>query len=65
MGKQYKKEKNKVIVVSEPEPAYGLARGCQIPVTDMSEKELLANTMSVDAYFDELISLVRKDYENL
>ena len=65
MGKQYKKEKNKLTVVSEPEPAYGLARGCQVPITDMSEEELLSGTMSVDAYFDELISLVRKDYEDL
>lgn len=29
------------------------------------EENILANTMSVDDYFDELIALVHKDYANL
>ena len=36
------------------------------PNTDVIPTEnVLANTISVDAYFDELISLVHKDYANL
>jgi hypothetical protein len=30
-----------------------------------SRKSVLAKTVSVDEYFDELISQVHKDYENL
>lgn len=30
-----------------------------------SRKSVMANTVSVDEYFDELISQVHKDYENL
>ena len=31
---------------------------------DSTRDRILASTMSVDEYFDELISLVRQDYAN-
>ena len=54
-------------MVSEPVATYG---GCS---TYSSERiasvsaidQVLANTVSVDQYFDELISQVRYDYANL
>jgi hypothetical protein len=30
-----------------------------------TRKKIIANTMSVDEYFDELIDKVQEDYENL
>lgn len=55
------------VKVSEPVAAYG---GCSTyssePIAnDSARDQVLANTVSVDQYFDELISQVRYDYANL
>lgn len=55
------------VTASEPVAAYG---GCSTyssePISSVPAREkVLTNTVSVDQYFDELISLVRYDYANL
>ena len=66
MSKSYQDKQNKPLVASEPAAAYGVSSAPYAPNTGVIPTEnVLANTMSVDAYFDELISLVHKDYANL
>lgn len=36
-----------------------------LPKDESSREQIMANTMSVDEYFDELINQVREDYANL
>ena len=55
------------VMVSEPVAAYG---DCSTYSTERTacvsaRDQVLANTVSVDQYFDELISQVRYDYANL
>ena len=53
-------------MASEPVVAYAAQSTSRVQMKATTSKEdILANTMSVDAYFDELISLVHKDYANL
>ena len=55
------------VIASEPVAVY------DVPTTSSAEctastslrEQVLANTVSVDKYFDELISLVRHDYADL
>lgn len=55
------------VMAAEPVAVYGVRsinsseRIANIP----TREQVLANTVSVDEYFDELISLVRHDYANL
>ena len=54
-------------MASEPAAEYGvrsLSSSEHIPVRSVKEP-VLANTVSVDEYFDELISLVHHDYADL
>jgi hypothetical protein len=66
MGKNYK-ENSKEQRVLEDSLALGVVQdGLHAPVMDVSgEERVLAITMSVDEYFDVLISRVRKDYAAL
>ena len=50
------------MMTGEPVIAYNVQDTQQVSVKNDS---LLANTMSVDEFFDELISQVHKDYANL
>lgn len=53
-------------MLEEPTVAYGRGLGCEAPLHGDSIRErVLASTMSVDEYFDELIEQVRHDYANL
>ena len=50
----------------EPAVAYGSVRNYAAPVAGVSTREkVMATTMSVDEYFDELIEQVRHDYAKL
>ncbi len=66
MSKSYQDTQNEPLIASEPAATYGVSSASYAPKTGtIPAKNVLANTMSVDAYFDELISLVHKDYANL
>ncbi len=52
--------------VSEPVMAYGSQTNVSTLKQQPSSRErIMASTISVDEYFDELISLVRKDYASI
>ena len=66
MSKNYNKIKSESAIVSEPISSYDTRGSHQVLQQNTSIKErVMANTVSVDEYFDELITLVRKDYENI
>ena len=66
MSKNYNKIKSESIIVSEPISSYDTRGSHQVIQQNTSTNErVMANTVSVDEYFDELITLVRKDYENI
>ena len=67
MSKTYKDYQDKPLQASEPAVTYGVRTGApSAPMQQESARNrILAGTMSVDEYFDELISLVRQDYANL
>jgi len=66
MGKKYQDMKEEPLMAAEPLVAYGVDNNRQLSDEDLSFREkIMAETVSVDEYFDELISLVRKDYANL
>ena len=53
-------------LAAEPVVVYGMDIAHSVPVSKSSTREqVMASTVSVDDYFDELISQVRKDYANL
>ncbi|MBR4136200.1 MAG: hypothetical protein IKU03_07325 [Bacteroidales bacterium] len=62
MIKEYQENQNTVPKVAEPSLSYGSEKKVQ---QSSSSTSIIENTMSVDEYFDELISLVRSDYANL
>lgn len=52
--------------VSEPVMAYGSQTNVNtLKQQPSSIEKIMASTVSVDEYFDQLISLVRKDYESI
>ena len=53
MAKRYPVKEEKPQVLEEPAVSYGIS-ACE---------RVIASTVSVDEYFDELISKVRNDYE--
>ena len=55
MAKRYPIKEDKLQALEEPAVAYGIS----------TRDHVMANTMSVDEYFDELIDRVRQDYANL
>ena len=67
MKKTYQhNEKESVPSVAESLAPYGTSRHPHVQGDDSSAKEkIIKDTMSVDDYFDELISLVHEDYANL
>ena len=65
MSKSYQDKQNEPLMASEPAAAYGVpSTPYASNASVISTENVLSNTMSVDAYFDELISLVHKDYAN-
>ena len=53
-------------MAAEPVAAYGEPTTYAMPSKSVSAKErVMASTVSVDDYFDELITLVHKDYADL
>lgn len=53
-------------MASEPTAAYGAQVRYRMPVESASKiKQILSNTISVDEYFDKLLSFVHDDYANL
>lgn len=66
MSDTYKDIQKDADVAAEPVMAYGLDVAYSVPVGKTSAREqIMASTVSVDDYFDELISKVQKDYANL
>ena len=66
MSKNYNKLESESVSVSEPITGYETRGSHQVSQQNISINErVIANTVSVDEYFDELITLVRKDYENI
>ena len=55
MTKRYPIIEEKPQVLEEPAVAYGIS----------TREQVIASTVSVDEYFDELIEKVRQDYANL
>ena len=55
MAKRYPVKEEKPHVLEEPAAAYGIS----------ARERVMASTVSVDEYFDELIEKVRQDYANL
>lgn len=66
MEKTYQhNEKESVPSVAESLVPYGTSRHPHVQGDDSSDREkIMKDTLSVDDYFDELISLVREDYAN-
>ena len=67
MAKKYPMIEEKPQMLEEPAVAYGSGVGSYAaPVVGVSTRErVMASTMSVDEYFDELIKLVHHDYAAL
>jgi hypothetical protein len=66
MSKTYKDIHEEPIMASEPVAAYGEPTTYAMPSKSVPAKErIMASTVSVDEYFDELITLVHKDYADL
>jgi len=55
MAKRYPVNEEQPQVLEEPAVAYGIS----------APERVMASTVSVDEYFDELIEKVRQDYANL
>jgi hypothetical protein len=70
MAKKYQDIENKPMMAAEPTPIQansgGIPCGSNHPSESKStRKRVMASTMSVDDYFDELLSLVHQDYAKL
>lgn len=65
MKKKYQAKQNEIPKVEEPKLTYGSDIDAELPGHDCSKKsKVMEGTVSVDEYFDELISLVHSDYAN-
>ena len=54
------------VMASEPAPVYGVINSsASFRYSKKPSERVLQHTMSVDEYFEKLISIVRKDYEAL
>lgn len=72
MSKKYRNIENEPDMASEPfltqEQYITLHKGyrsCSQEKDSSTRERVMASTVSVDEYFDELISLVHEDYANL
>ena len=53
-------------MASEPAAVYEVKRShCSLNKGESIREQIMATTVSVDEYFDKLISLVHEDYANL
>ena len=63
MSKSYQHNDDEIIKVGEPVVAYNTGRNHSFSSAHDSVRErVMATTVSVDEYFDELINQVREDY---
>ena len=63
---KYSDKEDKTLSAAEPAVTYNANYGHHTSEKDKSSRErVTADTVSVDAYFDELLSLVHADYANL
>ena len=66
MKKEYHKKQKEPLKVEEPKLPYGVKNNSETPSLQSSRKaRIMENTVSVDEFFDDLISLVRSDYESI
>ncbi len=66
MSKTYQNIQEEPVMAEEPIAAYGVHSTYAVPKKVVSTREsVVASTVSVDEYFDELITLVHKDYADL
>lgn len=66
MNKTYQPIQEEPVTAAEPVAVYGVRSTFAAPKKNVTSSEgLMASTVSIDEYFDELIDLVRKDYANL
>ena len=66
MKKEYHKKQKEPLKVEEPRSSYGVKNNSESSSLQSSKKaRIIENTMSVDEFFDDLISLVRSDYESI
>jgi len=63
MGKTHYENEVEPLMTAEPFADYSVHGSYRVPSKDVSVRErVMANTMSVDEYFDELIAHVHEDY---
>ena len=66
MSKKYQPIETETAMVSEPTHIYNAHNSYRVSEKMLFQREhILADTMSVDEYFDKLINLVQSDYANL
>ena len=65
MGKTYRNVKTDPMLAAEPACAYGVSNSRPSSKSVSKKKSVMANTVSVDEYFDQLIAHVHEDYANL
>ena len=66
MSKKYRETENEPLKVAEPSFNYAANGNCQTISKGVSHRDsVIASTVSVDEYFDQLIAQVHKDYANL
>ena len=66
MKKEYHKKQKEPLKVEEPKSPYGVKNNSESSSLQSSKKaRIIENTVSVDEFFDDLISLVRSDYESI
>ena len=67
MSKTYQNIQEEPVMSAEPVAAYGVHRSTAMhnKKANSTQERVMASTISVDEYFDELINRVRKDYADL
>lgn len=66
MKKEHQKRQKEPLKVEEPKLPYGVKNNSESPSLLSARKaRIMENTVSVDEFFDDLISLVRSDYESI
>ena len=65
MGKTYREIETEPVMAAEPIASYTASGYHSLSMEDSTRKRVLASTVSIDEYFDELISHVHKDYASL
>ena len=66
MGKKYRDTETEQLMVGEPVANYNISSSRNTTSQELPKRNnVMEETVSVDEYFDELISLVHKDYASL